>query len=88
MDESYEIYFLRNSPYLLFHVDTCNTPNNVWTNLKDFLGNQDNLRGHQLKNDIHVLNSRDLKTLQTTFVSLKLLFLMLCLVELIRKMNR
>jgi hypothetical protein len=58
MDESYGILCLRISPYLLFHVDTCKTPKDVWKMLNYFLGNQDNLRGHQPKNDVHALNPR------------------------------
>jgi hypothetical protein len=46
MDESYGILFLSISLDLLFHVNTCKTPNDVWTNLKDFLGKKDNLRCH------------------------------------------
>jgi hypothetical protein len=38
MDEGYEILFLIISPNILFHVDTCKTPNDIWTKLKDLLG--------------------------------------------------
>ena len=57
------IFSLRISPDVLFHVDTCKTPNNVWTKLKDFLGKQDNLIGHQLENDLHAFNPRYSETL-------------------------
>jgi hypothetical protein len=63
MDESHRIFFLIISPKLLFHVDTCKTPNDVWTRLKDFLGKKDNTRVHQLENDLNALNLRDLETL-------------------------
>jgi hypothetical protein len=64
MDESYRILFLRISLDILFHVDTCNTPNDVWTKLKDFPGKKDNIRYHQLENDLHALNPRYFKTIQ------------------------
>ena len=41
MDESYGILFSIISSDLLFHVDTCKTLNDVWTELKDLLGKQD-----------------------------------------------
>jgi hypothetical protein len=64
MDESYGILCLNISPDLLIHVDACKTPNDVWKKLKDLLGKQDNLRGHQMENDIHALNPSDFETLQ------------------------
>jgi hypothetical protein len=71
MDESYGILCLSISLDLLFHVDTCKTPNDVWTKLKDFLGKKDNLRGHQLENDLHALNPSDFETLQDYFCKFK-----------------
>ena len=71
MDESYRILCLKISPYLLFHVDTWKTPNDVWTKLKDFLGKQDNLRGHQLENELHELNPRYFKTIQYSLCKFK-----------------
>jgi hypothetical protein len=71
MDEAYEIFFLRISPYLLFHVDTCKIANDVWTKLKDFLGNQDNIRVHRLDNDVHALNPRYFETLKDYFCKFK-----------------
>jgi hypothetical protein len=67
MDESYGILCLRISQDLLFHVNTCKTPSDVWTRLKDFLGKQDNLISHQLENDIHSLNPRCFETLHDYF---------------------
>jgi hypothetical protein len=45
MDESYDIFWLSISPDALFHVDTCKTPIDVWTKLKDFLGKKDRSLG-------------------------------------------
>jgi hypothetical protein len=71
IDEAYGIVCLRISQDILFHVDTCKTPNDVWKKLKDFLGKKDNLRGHQLENDIHALNPRYFETLQDYFYKFK-----------------
>jgi hypothetical protein len=64
MDESYEMFCLSIYLYLLFHVDTCKTPNDVWINLKDFLGNKDKLSVDRLENDLHALNPSDFENLQ------------------------
>ena len=71
MDEAYEILCLIISPNLLFNVDTCKTPNDVWTKLKDFLGKKDTLRGNQLEIDLHPLNPRYFETLQDYFCKFK-----------------
>jgi hypothetical protein len=71
MDEAYGILCLRISPDLLFHVNTCKTPNDVWIKLKDLLGKQDNLRGHHLENDLHAINPRYLETLKDYYYKFK-----------------
>jgi hypothetical protein len=65
------ILFLRISLYLLFQVHTCKTPHNVWTKLKDFLGKEENTRGHHLENYLHALNTMDLETLHDYFCKFK-----------------
>jgi hypothetical protein len=58
MDEAYGILCLSISLDLLFHVDTCKSPESVWIKLEGFQGKKDNLRGHELENDLHALNDR------------------------------
>jgi hypothetical protein len=38
MDEAYGILCLSISPYFLFHVEACSTPNEVWTKLDGLFG--------------------------------------------------
>jgi hypothetical protein len=48
MDEAFRTICSLISPDLLFHISSCETPNEAWTTLKGLFGKQDELRGHML----------------------------------------
>ena len=59
------------SPDLLFHMESTTTPNNVWKTLDRLFGEQDELRGHQLENELIGLNPCNFDTIQYFFTMLK-----------------
>lgn len=56
---------------LLFHVESATTPNDVWTTLEGLFGKQDELRGHQLENELIGINPCNFDTIQNFFTKLK-----------------
>ena len=55
-NEAYGTLCMAISQALLFHVESSTSPNNVWKTLEGFFGKQDELRGHQLENELIGLN--------------------------------
>ena len=53
------------------------TPNEVWMNLEDFFGNTDEMRGHQLENELISLSDTHFETIQYFFTKFKSLVLQL-----------
>ena len=51
-DEAYGLISLSLSLSLLFHVDGLTGPNEVWIKLESLFEKQDDLRGHQLENEL------------------------------------
>ena len=51
-DEAYDLLCLSISRDLLFHLDGLASPNEVWENLEEIFGNTDEMRGHQIKNEL------------------------------------
>ena len=52
LDESYGLILLSISLDILFHIDDLTTPNQVWTDLESLFGVQDEIRAHQLENEL------------------------------------
>ena len=52
LDESFGMVCLITSRYLLFHVEIIDTPNESWLNIESLFGKTDEMRGHQLKNEL------------------------------------
>ena len=52
LDEAYGLLCLSISPDLLFHLDGLTTPNQLWTKLESLFGVQDEIRAHQLENEL------------------------------------
>ena len=50
--EAYGLLCLSISRDLLFHLDALTLPNEVWEKLEDIFGNTDEMRGHQIKNEL------------------------------------
>ena len=53
LDEAYHgLLCLSISRELLFHIDSLTTPNEVWVKLESLFGKTNELRGHQLENEL------------------------------------
>ena len=69
--------YLSLSPELIFHLDGLTCPNEVWIKLESLFGKQDDLRGHQLENELISLRPSEFETIEefiTKFKSLVILF--------------
>ena len=52
LDEAFGMLCLNTSRYLLFHVEIIGTPNEFWLKLESLFGKTDEIRGHQLENEL------------------------------------
>lgn len=75
MDEAYSLLCLSMSPELLFHVEGCKSPNEVWTTLETLFGKQDEMRGHILENEINLLGPKSFDNIQDFSTKFKALLL-------------
>ena len=74
-DEAYGILRLSISRDLMFHLDGLKSPNEVWEKLEDIFGNTDDMRGHQIENELISLSHSRFKLLQLYFSKFRPLFL-------------
>ena len=51
-DEAYGLMCLSISRDLLFHLDGLKSPNEVWENIVELFGKTDEMRGHQIDNEL------------------------------------
>ena len=51
-DEAYGLLCLSISRDLLFHLNGLTSPNEVWEKLTDLFGKTNEMRGHQIKNEL------------------------------------
>ena len=51
-DDAYGILCLSISRDLLFHLDGMTSPNEVWEKLEEIFGKKDDMRGHQIENEL------------------------------------
>jgi hypothetical protein len=49
MDEACDLIYVSMSPKLLFHIEACTTPNEIWTKMEDLFRKKDEMRGHMIK---------------------------------------
>ena len=77
MDEAFDILCLSISPELLFHVESCSTPNEVWKILEGLFGKHDEMQGHILKNELNSLDPRNFENIQDFFTRYKALLVQL-----------
>ena len=75
LDESYGLICPIISRELLFHIDNLTTPNEVWVKLESLFGKTDELRGHQLENELIFMILAHFETIQEFFMKLKSLVL-------------
>ena len=76
-DEAYGLLCLSISRDLLFHLDGLTSPNEVWDNIVDPFGNTDEMRGHQIDNELISLSFSSFESLQLYFFKFKALVLQL-----------
>ena len=61
----------------LFHLDGLKSPNEVWEKLVEIFGKTDEMRGHQIENELISLSPNSFKSLQLYFSKFKALVLQL-----------
>ena len=76
-DEAYGLLCLSISRDLLLHLDGLTSPNEVWEKLADIFGKIDQMRGHQIENDLISLSPNSFESLQLYFSKFKALVLQL-----------
>jgi hypothetical protein len=59
VDETYVLLCMSMSPKILFHIESCTTPYEIWTKLEDLFGKQDEMRGHMLEVELNSLYLRN-----------------------------
>ena len=76
-DEAYGLLCLSISRDLLFHIDGLESPNEVWEKLAEIFGKIDEMRGHQIENELISLSPSSFESLQLYFSKYKALVLQL-----------
>ena len=76
-NKAYGLLCLSISRDLLFHLDSLTSPNEVWEKLEDIFGKTDEMRGHQIENDLISLSPSRFESLQLYFTKFKALVLQL-----------
>ena len=76
-DEAYGLLCLSISRDLLFHLDGLTSPNEVWEKIFDIFGKTDEMRGHQIENELISLSPNSFESLQLYFSKFKALVLQL-----------
>ena len=77
LDEAFGLLCLSTTREILFHIDSFTTPNEVWVKLETLFGKTDELRGHQLENELIILSPACYDTIQDFFTNFKSLVLQL-----------
>lgn len=77
LDELYGLLCLSISKDLLFHLKGLSIPNDVWLKLESLFGKIDELRGHQLEDELVSLSPKNFNTIQDFFTKFKLSVLQL-----------
>ena len=67
LDEAFVLLCLSTSRDILFHVDSLGMPNEFWINLEPLFGKTDEMRGHQLENELISLSPSHYETIQDFF---------------------
>ena len=74
-DEAYGLLCLSISRDLLFHLDGLTSPNELWENIEDIFENTNEMRGHQIENELISLSPSSFESLQLYFSNFKALVL-------------
>ena len=62
---------------LLFHLDSLTSPNEVFEKIEEIFGNKNDMRGHQIENELISLSPSSFESLQLYFTKFKALVLQL-----------
>ena len=83
LDEAHGHLLCSVSRDIQFHIQGLKTPNDVWDNLASLFDKQDEMRIHQLENDLITLNPSNFESLNEFFTKFKNLIYQLkqCKVE-------
>ena len=73
-DEAYGLLCLTISKDLLFHIDGLTSPNEVWEKLVDIFSKTDEMRGHQIENELISLSPNSFESCNSIAPSSKHLF--------------
>ena len=76
-DEAYGVFCLSISRDLPIHLDSLTYPNEAWDNIEEIYGKKDEMRGHQIKNELISLSPSSFESLQLYFTKFKVLVLQL-----------
>ena len=76
-NEAYGLLCLNISRDLIFHIDGLTSPNEVWEKLYEIFGKIDEMRGHQIENELISLSPSRFESLQLYFSKFKALVLQL-----------
>ena len=74
-DEAYGLMCLTISRDILFHLNGITSRNEVWLKLQELFGKTDELRAHQLDNELVSLSPQNFENLQDFFSNFKSLVL-------------
>ena len=77
LDEAYGLLCPRISRDILFHIDSLTTPNEVLVKQETLFGKTDELRGHQLENELISLSPMHFDTIHDFFTNFNSLVLQL-----------
>ena len=77
MDEAFGMIYLSVLKDILFHVDNITTPNEFCLMLESLFGNTNEMRGHQLENELISLSPTHFENIQDFFTKFKSLVLQL-----------
>ena len=75
LDEAIKMFFLSISRDLVIHVYIITTPNEFYLKLESLFGNTDEMRGHQLENELITLSPTCFETIQDFLTKFKSLVL-------------
>ena len=71
LDEEFGMFFLSTSRDFVFHIDSLRTPNEFWLKLESLFWKTDEMRGHQLENELISLSSSHYEIIQDFFTKFK-----------------
>ena len=71
LDEAFGYLSLSISLNIRFHIKGLNTPKDIWDNIASLFDKQDEMRVHQLENELISLNPSNFETMNEFFTKFK-----------------